>query len=622
MVASPDLTDLPYITLQGLGPQPRCDEPCEFADELWSTLGFDNMADEMYEHAYTDELFQDRTHQHLTNMQRFLQEKETYFAGRRVFDEQHPQLSGGNQSPIAVGFYGSGHPWPQNIDTTHSLYPQESWDREWPLSDQETCSATTGQTWSSTLNESCPGHDPRYPPWPEHHVYPAECIYPSYGAGFVHKASVASSHSITGTLSEIQQCPDTEAEDDSIKGRVYVPNSTCSDAVPHPSARTMNFHRDEGIGSSINESAIASPVSQTENTTMESINSDDEESDYSPQHRSKRGPEKQKGRPKTNSKASASPNSKRTSMTKGDPHQLTSPAKITKRASSTAKSNSAMLASTSPHNLQITDTNDSVCQQCRKSFPSGPTLAKHVLSTHTRPFHCSFRRYGCTSTFGSKNEWKRHVSSQHLCPGIYRCDIGACVPRPTPSSLQRSDADRKTSQQTSSSSSDWSHNDFNRKDLFTQHIRRMHGPGSSISRLAKENFENGLEAIRRRCWIPLRDTPPRSMCGYCAPHSSRPSTSDCMAPGRPVVFSGKGSWDDRMEHVGRHLEKEDPGIEVEDLELRDWMVGEKLLVWEQGGYVVTGLGGRRRSGRGNVKEEVDDGERDGEGEEDADGEDE
>lgn len=81
-----------------------------------------------------------------------------------------------------------------------------------------------------------------------------------------------------------------------------------------------------------------------------------------------------------------------------------------------------------------------------------------------------------------------------------------------------------------------------------------------------------------------------------------------------------------MEHVGKHLEKDgDPGVEVEDVELREWMVREKLIGWERGRWIVAGVGGRRRGrGGGVVKEEVEAIERDvdGEGEEDADGDDE
>lgn len=78
-----------------------------------------------------------------------------------------------------------------------------------------------------------------------------------------------------------------------------------------------------------------------------------------------------------------------------------------------------------------------------------------------------------------------------------------------------------------------------------------------------------------------------------------------------------------MEHVGRHLEKENPGFEVEDVELRDWMVAQGLCVWDGTRCVVKGLGGRRRAGRGSVSAVVggDDGVVE-EGEEDADGEDE
>ena len=39
------------------------------------------------------------------------------------------------------------------------------------------------------------------------------------------------------------------------------------------------------------------------------------------------------------------------------------------------------------------------------------------------------------------------------------------------------------------------------------------------------------------------------------------------------VFAGGGSRDGRMEHVGRHFEREDRGCleeEVEDLALREW----------------------------------------------------
>ncbi|KAL8997668.1 MAG: hypothetical protein Q9188_006269, partial [Gyalolechia gomerana] len=573
MVAGQVSSNLPYIEIQELDQQPYCDASCGTATEIWSTASIDTMADEMFDHGYANGAFQEPCHQNMSNMQRFLLEKETYFAGRRVYDEKQSHFDGGCQSPLGLEYYGAPRPWPQNIQTIHGLYPQETWNRKWAPSDQESCSATTGHTWSSQATESCSDHDQRYPSWPEPHIYPAECVYPGYGSGFAHGGTASSPRSVTATLSEIQQYPDNEAEGESMKGRMQLPHSGSSDSALRLGTRMVNLHRDEGIGSSINESAIASPVSQNDTIAIDSISGDGGESDYSPQNRSKRAPKKQKGRTKSNSKGSTSPASKRSSMTKANPHQLTTPAKIAKRTSSTAKPSSESRSPTSPRASQTSNSNDYVCQQCKKAFPSGATLQKHILSVHTRPFHCSFRRYGCTSTFGSKNEWKRHVSSQHLCPGIYRCDIGACVPHSAPDTSQSNNTNdpNPCSQQ---SSSGWSHNDFNRKDLFTQHIRRMHGPGST-SRSAKEAFENTLDTIRRRCWIPLRDSPPKSICGYCAPDSSR-SDSTSTSTGitspnnisagavvvrKPITFSGKGSWDERMEHVGRHLEKEDPGFE-------------------------------------------------------------
>ena len=89
-----------------------------------------------------------------------------------------------------------------------------------------------------------------------------------------------------------------------------------------------------------------------------------------------------------------------------------------------------------------------------------PGQDNHSLgSTAIRAFPCTFATYGCPSTFTSKNEWKRHVQTQHMRLGFWRCD-------------QCPDVHCKP-------------NDFNRKDLFIQHVRRMH-PVSLESELADE----------------------------------------------------------------------------------------------------------------------------------------
>ncbi|KAL8917039.1 MAG: hypothetical protein Q9208_008214 [Pyrenodesmia sp. 3 TL-2023] len=581
------------------------------------------MADEIFQRGYPEAMYQDPSQQHMSNMQRFMEETETYYAGRRVNDVKQAHFNAENLLPTAAGCHVSPNPWPHHLNIPQAMYPQQPWNPEWTASDPESSSAETGNTWSPRATESCPDQDAQYPSWREAQVYPIGPPYLDNGSSFAHGAGVSGPQSVTGALSEIQQSPDNGADLVSTGELVHGSHRGCSNTSTRQDMGTTDVHGDECLGSSVNGSAAGSPLSANDEVAFEPVRDEGHDSDYSPQTRSKRNAKTQKSRAKSHAKGSSSPAAKRASTSKGDLHQLTTPAKVTKRTSSTSKPNLPYTPSTSPLTSPTSSTaNDCICTHCYSPFPSPSALQKHVLAAHTRPFTCSFRRYGCTSRFGSKNEWKRHVSSQHLCPGIYRCDIGACVPRPAPC---------QTQSHAQPLSAEYSPNDFNRKDLFTQHLRRMHGPGPSASRAAKDAYDGTLEDIRRRCWMPLRDTPPKSICPYCAPGPSRPgappsSAEKKPAAPKPVVFEGKGSWDERMEHVGKHLEKEgDLGPEVEDVELREWMRGERLISEERGRWVVAGVGGRRR-GRGGsgavVVKEEDEEEVDGEGEADADGEDE
>ncbi|KXT06745.1 hypothetical protein AC579_3982 [Pseudocercospora musae] len=140
----------------------------------------------------------------------------------------------------------------------------------------------------------------------------------------------------------------------------------------------------------------------------------------------------------------------------------------------------------------------------------------------SRSFPCPLAIYGCTSTFSAKNEWKRHVQTQHLRLGYWRCDQCA----------QGDRADRKP-------------NDFNRKDLFVQHVRRMHSLHKTSP--SKRNSasktrgdipdEHYLNNEANRCYRRLRDAPDSTNCIFCDQH-----------------FHGHGSWEERMEHIGRHME--------------------------------------------------------------------
>jgi hypothetical protein len=128
-------------------------------------------------------------------------------------------------------------------------------------------------------------------------------------------------------------------------------------------------------------------------------------------------------------------------------------------------------------------------------------------------------------------------------------------------------------------------NDFNRKDLFIQHQRRMHSPwsansstpkssrkASSASQSEKDSFEGSLEAVVKRCWHQLREPPTLSYCGFC-----------------DMEFCGANAWKERMEHVARHYEKRDPGPEKEDLPLREWAEENGIVSCVNGEWKLVSL---------------------------------
>ncbi|KAI0386891.1 hypothetical protein F5Y04DRAFT_73478 [Hypomontagnella monticulosa] len=185
------------------------------------------------------------------------------------------------------------------------------------------------------------------------------------------------------------------------------------------------------------------------------------------------------------------------------------------------------------------------CNHCSHApFKDYSSLRKHIAAAHTRPFPCAFAFAGCTSTFGSKNEWKRHIASQHLCLQYYRC-----------SSCPQSTVEGKG-------------NEFNRKDLFTQHLRRMHAPFAIKKALAKGDsklqvdWESHVKEMQQSCLVTRRKPPQRSSC----------PKPDCAS-----VFEGPTSWDEWTEHVGRHMEKGEAGRLGVDRLLAKWALAEGII---------------------------------------------
>ena len=74
------------------------------------------------------------------------------------------------------------------------------------------------------------------------------------------------------------------------------------------------------------------------------------------------------------------------------------------------------------------------------------------------------------------------------------------------------------------------YNDFNRKDLFTQHLRRMHSPAqqeaaktgqpvmppASPTMAGNQLSDDDIAAIQKRCYRVLRNPPPQSSCVFCS----------------------------------------------------------------------------------------------------------
>ncbi|RYP38738.1 hypothetical protein DL767_002478 [Monosporascus sp. MG133] len=191
------------------------------------------------------------------------------------------------------------------------------------------------------------------------------------------------------------------------------------------------------------------------------------------------------------------------------------------------------------------------CSHCSHApFKDSSSLRKHIAAAHTRPFPCAFAFAGCTSTFGSKNEWKRHISSQHLCLTYYRCS--SCPQNPV----------------------EGKGNEFNRKDLFTQHLRRMHAPFAIKKAIAKGDsklqveWESHVKEMQQSCLVIRRQPPQRSAC----------PKPDCAS-----VFEGPTSWDEWTEHVGRHMEKGEASRLGVDRLLAKWALAENIIEWKEDG---------------------------------------
>lgn len=534
------------------------------------------------------------------------------------------------------------NPVPYNYTIPRGVSPEAFWCGDRPAMEQDSCSASN--TWSPRSSEghveSDAGFSSRasWSEFPENPVRDISRVPPHFPSGYgaFHPPG---SPSYIAPL-ETQIYPDLDAEQ--VKSKHRRQELKTGQQPYYKEAMNIVPSQTELLPTYFHEESSSSPLAEDEDEIQMEVDFEDDKDD---EDYTGRSPKRLHRRNNSNFRNIASSQlSKRATRTPKSP-TLTKPSKVAKNASGATKPLAPSPSPTSP--ISSSKGSNANCPQCSVPFTSPSALHKHTLALHTRPFTCSFQRYGCPANFGSKNEWKRHVSSQHLRLGIYRCDINMCIPNQprrksssSSSSYERS-LQKKAEPNPSSSSSDRpsetnsGHNEFNRKDLFTQHVRRMHGPRASgpsrrnVTSAETDELEEKLEAIRQRCWVQLRKPPPRSFCGFCRfkqeqqrkqQHGPILNNLDIQSSSDRVddfVFEGDGAWDDRMEHVGKHLEKGETE-EAEDDGLRQWMADEGLLMKKGGKWQVVGCGSRRSSKANNVGSGSSGGDK-GDNDEDADG---
>lgn len=225
------------------------------------------------------------------------------------------------------------------------------------------------------------------------------------------------------------------------------------------------------------------------------------------------------------------------------------------------------------------------CPNCRQvTFNDKSGLDSHIKKKHTRPFTCIFAFAGCSSTFPSKNEWKRHCASQHIMLQYWVCQQDACAQvsnKPSTPKKTSSTGRRRNNclrQPVAYPSSLPNGAIFNRKDLYTQHLRRMHVPADIKERLKSGTPVPEWDDKQHRC----QEEAMKIRCQL-------PTHMRCPAPHCNARFDGANAWDERMEHVAKHLEKAAAGAEPQlrfdgdtDSTLVEWATSPAIGILRRG----------------------------------------
>ncbi|OTB16624.1 hypothetical protein K445DRAFT_375251 [Daldinia sp. EC12] len=355
--------------------------------------------------------------------------------------------------------------------------------------------------------------------------------------------------------------------------------------IPEPISTYAPYEPDDEIGSSDDADTFVLKHEDGE---------DDEYKPYQKQKKTKTSP----GRPTRNRKRQSSPvptpQAKRPKIDPGDSGTIGRPA--VKPVIQGAKGSFS-------------------CTECPKRifFKDESGLQNHIKKQHTRPFVCVFGFAGCTSTFASKNEWKRHCASQHLVLNYWICQQDQCSKVSSKATAPIRNRLNPPVTQSPCIPELPRGTIFNRKDLYTQHLRRMHIP-ANLKKHVKQRKPSPEWEVRERAH---QEEAKRTRCEL-------PTHMRCPAVGCTARFDGSNAWDDRMEHVAKHLEKAVTGSEPpiqfggpNDDTLIDWATRPEIAIIERGAKGKWELRNPLKHGGSPTVEAT----ADQEGDEDAEGED-
>ncbi|KAF7872014.1 uncharacterized protein EAF02_009119 [Botrytis sinoallii] len=130
-------------------------------------------------------------------------------------------------------------------------------------------------------------------------------------------------------------------------------------------------------------------------------------------------------------------------------------------------------------------------------------LTRHMIQAHTCIYSCLFDFAGCQHEFAREDQWKCHITSDHL---NWLCDIGQC-------------------------------------------------PNEKVHPINHYN-KDGYSASKKRHAVALQKRADRAnaiLQASLRERKSLPSKLNCPVKDCEISFDGQNCWDDRMDHVGKHI---------------------------------------------------------------------